>query len=219
MPTEIAGAAQLIKALRKVEPTMAKEINKNMAWFLKPIVKKARGFVPSDSEVLSGWSKPLSSADTIKYRAFPKFNSSIAKRGIGYSATPSRPNREGFSYLAQIHNKSAAGAIYETAGRKNPMGQPPAPDYSHLGLSNYREDRKKYNKSLNKKAGKQFIDALPDLVDAKPRTGAGRISRKYKGRLIFKAWAEDQGKANSAILKAVEYSLNNVSYDMGKVVK
>jgi hypothetical protein len=38
--------------------------------------------------------------------------------------SPSKPNKNGFVALARILNKSAAGAIYETAGRKNPKGQP-----------------------------------------------------------------------------------------------
>jgi hypothetical protein len=35
---------------------------------------------------------------------------------------------------------------------------------------------------------------------------SGRASRKMKGRAIFRAWAEDQGKANAAVVKAIENS-------------
>jgi hypothetical protein len=48
------------------------------------------------------------------------YSATVAKRGITYKTTPSKPNRRGFRSLARIMNKSAAGAIYETAGRKNP---------------------------------------------------------------------------------------------------
>ena len=41
------------------------------------------------------------------------------RKGITYKATPSKANRRGFVALASIFNKSAAGAIYETAGRKS----------------------------------------------------------------------------------------------------
>jgi hypothetical protein len=46
------------------------------------------------------------------------------------------------------------------------------------------------------------------IVNAYQRqTGqAGRASRKMKGRAIFRAWAEDQGKANAAVIKAIEDS-------------
>jgi hypothetical protein len=47
------------------------------------------------------------------------YDAAIAKRGITYRTTPSKPNRSGFSALASIFNKTAAGAIYETAGRKS----------------------------------------------------------------------------------------------------
>jgi hypothetical protein len=35
---------------------------------------------------------------------------------------------------------------------------------------------------------------------------AGRASRKMKGRAIFRAWAEDGGKTNAAVIKAIEKS-------------
>jgi hypothetical protein len=38
----------------------------------------------------------------------------------------------------------------------------------------------------------------------------GRVSRKMNGRLIFRAWGEDQGKTNALVVKAIEKSLNNV---------
>jgi hypothetical protein len=33
--------------------------------------------------------------------------------------TPTKPNRQGWSSSVSIHNKTAGGAIYETAGRKS----------------------------------------------------------------------------------------------------
>jgi len=204
MATELKGAVEMREALKQFTPDLAKETSQEMADLLKPVVKKARGFIPSNSSVLSGWSKPVSSADTINYRPFPRFDSSVAKRGIGYSTTPSKPNKAGFSYLATIANKSAAGAIYETAGRKNPSGQP-----RFAGVGN--ESGRGFNKSLNPNAGVQFLDNLNGtgkLVNAKPRMQGqrGRVSRKFTGRAIFRAWYEDGGKANAAVLKAIENS-------------
>lgn len=51
---------------------------------------------------------------------FPTYTARIAKRGIGYKTTPSKPNRRGFRSLARVFNNSAAGAIYETMGRNTP---------------------------------------------------------------------------------------------------
>jgi hypothetical protein len=65
--------------------------------------------------------------------------------------------------------------------------------------------------SNNPNAGKQFIDAMnrtSPIVNAFQRAEgqSGRASRKMKGRAIFRAYAEDQGKANAAVIKAIENS-------------
>jgi hypothetical protein len=72
-----------------------------------------------------------------------------------------------------------------------------------------RSGNKNQSKSNNPQAGAQFIDAMNQygqIVDANNQTGAGRRSRKMKGRAIFRAWAEDGGKTNAAIIKAIENS-------------
>lgn len=110
MPTEVKGGIALRKALRKFTPDLAKETQKEMAAALKPIVQQARNLVPSISP-LSGWRPRAMSEAT-----FPTWDSKIAKRGITYSTSPSKPNYRGWSYAASIRNKSAVGAIYERAG-------------------------------------------------------------------------------------------------------
>jgi hypothetical protein len=115
MPVSVKGGIELRKALRNFAPDLAKETQKEIASYLKPVVKEARGFIPSQSP-LSNWAR--------EGGRFPAFNSSIMKRGIGYKTTPSKPNSRGFRALAQIRNMSAAGAIYETAGRKAPGTKP-----------------------------------------------------------------------------------------------
>jgi hypothetical protein len=54
---------------------------------------------------------------------FPTYNARIVKAGVGYKTTPSKPNRSGFRSLARVFNKSAAGAIYDTMGRKTPQSR------------------------------------------------------------------------------------------------
>jgi len=115
MPVTVKGGLDLRKALRNYAPDLSKEMPKEIASFLKPVVKSARGYLPTDSQILSGWrDRPRA------YGKFPLYNAKIARSGITYKTTPSKPNREGFRSLATILNKTAAGAIYETAGRKNP---------------------------------------------------------------------------------------------------
>ena len=211
MPATVKGGVELRKALRKFAPDLAKETQKEIAGLLKPITAKARGFIPSNSP-LSGWGMPSKGSwERLQW------SSSEAKRGIGYKTTPSKPNSKGFRALARIVNASAAGSIYEQAGKNNPQGREQAPTYkvAVLGHSNYgkniRSGSKDQSLSNNPYAGKQFIDALNQtgrIVDAYQRGQgqAGRASRKMRGRAIFRAWAEDGGKANAAVIKAIETS-------------
>ena len=203
MATELKGAIEARKALRKFEPELAKELRKEMAELLKPIAKKGQGFIPST--VLSGWSKPASS-DT-EYRQFPRYDASKAKKGIGYRTSPSLPNNNGFRSLARIVNTSAAGMIYELGGVVNPQGRQPGTDKASM-------------KSLNPNAGKQFIDALDAtgrIVDASRNNGGAPKSNKMKGRGIIKAWAEDGGKTNAAVLKAIQNSVDIYNKAMARV--
>jgi hypothetical protein len=210
MPTEVKGALALRKALKDFAPDLAKETQKELGNLLKPITNKARGFIPSQAPI-SGWARSSSTA----WGSDRIWSTGKAKRGIGYKTTPSRPNKQGFRALARVVNASAAGAIYETAGRKNPNGREQAPMARVVRESqaNYgqmiRSGNKNQSKSNNPNAGAQFIDAMNQygqIVDANNQTGAGRRSRKMKGRAIFRAWAEDGGKTNAAIIKAIENS-------------
>jgi hypothetical protein len=200
MPVELQDAVALRKALKQYNPELAKETQKEIARNLRKVVSRARGFVPSDSP-LSGWGNQTG---IWEYRGF---NATLMKRGITFSATPSKPNRRGFRSLATIFNKSAAGAIYETAGRLNPQGMPPAQRVKKYRngrfITEWQSDRT-VNKSANPNAGRQFINALPPLVDSQQSNSAGRRTRKTKGRLMFRAWAEDQGKTTAAVVKAIQ---------------
>jgi hypothetical protein len=116
MPASVKGGIKLRKSLRAFAPDLAKALPKEVGAALKPITKTARGYLPDDSEVLSGWLARENSQ-----ARFPSYTARIVKAGIGYKTTPSKPNRRGFRSLARVFNKSAAGAIYETMGRKTPQ--------------------------------------------------------------------------------------------------
>ena len=115
MPTSVKGASNLRKALKQFTPDLAKETTKEIGNFLKPVVKNARGYVPLNSDVPSGWLVGNQKGKLARVA----FDSGIAKRGIAYKTTPSKANRRGFKALVSILNKTGAGAIYETAGRKS----------------------------------------------------------------------------------------------------
>jgi len=193
MATTLTGASQLQTALRKFEPDLAAELRTEVAAFLQPIVKKARGYIPSDFTP-SNWRGET------KTGKWPIYNATLMRRGIGYKTTPTKPNRRGFSYAASIHNKTASGAIFETAGRKNPGGMQKAPKGTP-------RTNKNFSHSNNPLAGSQFISALDNaspLKQGNTRTGSGRRGRYMVGRLIYRAWAEDGGKTNAAVIKAIE---------------
>ena len=116
MPVEVKGVVELRKALRHFAPDLAKSLNKELGAAVKPVVKQARGFLANNSEVLSNWAGTKTRADG----RFPQYDYAVARRGITYKTSPTKPNRKGFRSLVSIFNKSAAGAIYETAGRKTP---------------------------------------------------------------------------------------------------
>jgi hypothetical protein len=178
MQITVESNADLRRALRRFAPDLEKALKKEIALALKPVVRQARGFVPSSSP-LSGWAPRSFSEGT-----FPPFNASQIKSGIGYKTTASKVDRNGFSSMARIVNATRAGAIYEGAGR---IGPQPWVGPKAGSRSN------KVSKSINPNAGQQFIDALP------PLTG----SLKGRGRLIFKAWAQNQGRAEGAVRKAI----------------
>lgn len=213
MAVRLEGAVELRKALRKFEPELSKQTQKEMRDALKPLVNKARGYLPASGSVLRNWSVSNQTANG----KFPYYDYSLAKRGITFKTTPSRPNRNGFRSLAAIINKSAGGAIYETAGRKHPMGRPQAPmvkHYTDAGTANarfegryIRSGNKDQSMSNNPNAGKQFIDSMGQMVKVTRQVGQrGRISRKMNGRVIYRAWQEDGGKTQDAVIRAIEKS-------------
>ena len=210
MPTEVENALELRLALKKYMPDLAKETQDEMANALRPVVARARGFIPADSKLLSGWVKGTASIDTINYRAFPTFSSSDAKRGLGYRVTPSRPNKSGYVSLARIQQSNAGGAIYETAGRLNPNGKKQGPIVDRYKNGVYDQTThtgKQYSTSLNPNAGQQFMENLNSagpLVNARPKGLKGRPSRKQIGRAMYRAYAEDNGVALTALIKAIE---------------
>lgn len=208
MPVVLEGGVALRKALQQYTPELAKETQKEIAGHLRKVIVRARGFIPTESP-LSGWANPVGEWE---YRAF---NAGVISKGLGYSTAPSKPNKHGFRTLAQIFNKSAAGAIYETAGRKNPQGQTPGGgSYTYypggVKTTGTRATGKTNNRSWNPNAGRQFIDAMPPLVDSQQSNSPGRRSRKTKGRLMFRAWAEDQGRTTAAVVKAIQAANNKV---------
>jgi hypothetical protein len=181
---EIRGNADLRKAMRRFTPDLEKALQKEIGSVLRPVVRQAQGFVPASSP-MRGWA-----GRSFSEGKFPTYNAATIIKGITYKSTPSAINENGFSSMASIQNKSRVGAIFEGSGRANPQGQP------WVGPKAGSKSNK-VSKSNNPNAGRQFIENLPPLVS----------SLKGRGRLIYRAWAASQGKAEGATMKAIDIAL------------
>ena len=217
MRVEVKGIVEVQKALKKFAPDLYKEMNKEIRAAMRVVVKEAQGQVPDQITGLSGWQdqgKQVVSRTAGKVRGFPKYNPNVIRKGLGYSLGRSRRNSAGFVNVYRLLNRSAAGAIYETAGRKNPQGRSPIQSvssdsfvqgfegtYKYKGKVRNRATRN-YN-SNNPFAGYQFVTAIND--EAKLES-IGR-GRKNQGRLLYAAFAKDQGKVTKATFKAIDTAI------------
>ena len=194
MPAEVKGVIALRKALNAYAPDLAKELTAEITKSLKIIQKDARGFVPiSAPGGLYNWNENASGRKITarssmfrtfntegRVRMFPLYDAGTIKRGIVYRTGYGKPNSRGFRSLFRVRNTSAAGSIYETAGRIYPAGQA--------------------SKSNNPNAGARFIQQGPLY-------GRKRDGQDMRGRVIFRAWDQDEGKQNIAIFKAIDVAI------------
>jgi hypothetical protein len=205
----LRGSLKLRRGLLSYEYDLAAETKTEVEKALIPVTNKAKGFatVPKG---LSSWFKQSNGS-------FPSANLGDIRQGIRSSSDPSRPNRKGWVSLARVENQTAAGAIFETAGRKNKDGRAPfqltrGAIYGTYGTEGrYRKQVrgkvKGYN-SNNPFAGYHFTHAIQA---ASPLTQNPQLirGRKGTGRLIFRAWKQNNGVANAAVIKAIEKTTQN----------
>jgi hypothetical protein len=178
MPVNVTGVKQLQKAMREVDKDLNKEMSRNIKQAMLIVRDRARGYLPQQSEVLSGWGKGTASIETIidPKRLFPPYDYGFARNGVQYSAGQNKRNNRGFKAAFYVYNNSRSGAIFETAGR---LGKP------------------RYDRSLNPDAPEQFNAAAEMLSSMK---GQGM----QKGRVIFRAWDETKNKVIPEVVKAID---------------
>lgn len=192
MPVIIEGVVGLKKALRQLAPDIKKEMDKEIRNALKPIIRDARskvdGKAPGD---LINWNDPGYTRKPRvpgKKEAFPSYDQTIIRRGLTYSVATSRMQNSGFVSLFTLFNKSRTGAIIERAGR--------------AGAPNPRAA------SNNPDAGERFIGAMNGIGGLVDYSGRGR---KSTGRLLYAAYARNQGRALNATLIAIEKAKRNLA--------
>lgn len=185
MPVTVEGVVGLRKALGKLAPDIRKELDKEVRSALKPIVADARSKVPGSAPGgLYNYNYPgyERKSRTGRKSGFPSYDSKAIRKGLTYSVTPSRVRNSGFVSLFTLLNRSASGAIIETAGRANAGGSP-------------------RSQSNNPNAGSRFIGAMNGVGALVDYAGRGKEST---GRLLYAAYARNQGKALDATMKAIQ---------------
>jgi hypothetical protein len=204
MPAEVVGVKDVLKGLEFINEDMRQRIRNAIDPIMRGVSSKAKGFVASNTDVLSGWAKASGNPGT-----FPKYDATVVRAGIGYNPGENKTFRNGFKVSNYVYNASRPGAIYEVAGRLNPQGRAVFQMLPSKGASGTYSKRSAKSKAFeefksnNPFASQQFIAAL-EPVTSQPKIkdirGAGR---KTKGRLIYKAWAQDSPKVYDAILNAI----------------
>lgn len=181
MPVEVKGVSKMRSALRKIDPNVYKALNNEIRPVLSGMVRDARMMVPQYflSGAMNNGKESVSR--TSRKRAFPKYDAMEIRRGLTYSMGRQKGQDNGWQSLYSLLNKSAMGAIIETAGRLHPNGDPKS-------------------QSNDPQAGERFIRHA-DGISSLKHFGKGR---KQQGRLAFAAAANNQGKAIASIMASIQ---------------
>ena len=205
MPVNVTGVQATLKAMRKFDPDLAKQMNMQIKGAMMPIRDKAQAYAPANSQMLSGWAGSSASEATATYRAFPKYDQAEVTAGIIYRQGANNSGqvagakfRRRFQVTHYIANTSASGAIYETSGR--------------LAAS------RKASRSLNPNARAQFLELLGPLYGTRGTSDPRFGNTDQRGRLIYRAWDEDNGRAAQAVNLALNSAVErfNANSAMGK---
>jgi hypothetical protein len=222
MPAEVVGVEDVLKGLQFYDDDMYERIRATISPLMRDVEAAAKSDVPGNGEMLSGWSKPISSQ--VDYRPFPKYEAAMVKGGIGYKEGKNKKFKNGFQVENYVYNISAAGRIYETAGRVNPQGRAPFTSiHEGGGVVAYEKERTRKSRSRatrsynsnNPFAGYQFVTKLEPLTPQPKLPGMRSGGRKTKGRLIYKAWAKKSPGVYAAIVKTI----NTKAIDFNKATE
>lgn len=119
----LTGLKETLSALKEFDKNAVKEFTKTINSELGLAKKDAQSFVKADPP-LSGWAtRPARNPRTRGGAGWPAWDQSIIKGGIKASKAERRVRSDYTTSAGGLINKSAAGAIYELAGRKNNTGR------------------------------------------------------------------------------------------------
>jgi hypothetical protein len=184
MPTVVKGVTEARRVLSKVSPELYKQMNARITVGLKDVQNLARSEVVDNIFGLRNFTDTgvVRESRTSRARAFPMYNAALVRKGLTYSIGKQKRTNNGFTALYSMLNKSAAGAIIETAGRLNPYG----------------DERSQSN---NKDAGAHFINAITGTFGDLQQTGK---TRKTQGRLMGDAVSQRKAKLTHEILRSID---------------
>lgn len=118
----LTGLKETLDALKQFDKDAVKEFTKTINSELGLAKKDAQGFVKADPP-LSGWAtQPARNPRTRGGAGWPAWDQSVIRSGIRTSKAERRVSSDYTTSAGGLFNKSAAGVIYELAGRRNKTG-------------------------------------------------------------------------------------------------
>lgn len=115
----LIGVKETLKALEQFDKQAVKEFNKLINSELRSAKQEAQGLVTAEPP-LSGWNTvPAAKPRTRGGAGWPSWDQSIIRAGITTTRAEGKVKRDYTTNAGALKNRSAAGVIYEVAGRKN----------------------------------------------------------------------------------------------------
>lgn len=220
MAVVVEGYQGLRKALKELAPNLAREMDREIRSELIPIVEAAEAKVPAAIfGAPDNWSNYVGKNTNAGY--FPQYDAGEIRRGLTYSLGRQKKSKMGYVSMITLLNKNPAGAIAEQAGKIHPYGRPQyAQRFTKYGTP-YRIRGSRQSLSDNPDAGRMMIDRLNERMGPLKNYKSSN-NKRTEGRLLYAAYAENQGKALDAIMKAIEtartkFNQQSVLYDMKQV--
>jgi hypothetical protein len=119
----LTGVKQTLKALEAFDKAAVKEFNKVINHELNTAKKEAQAEV-SATPPLSGWrTQPAAKPRSRGGAGWPAWDQSVIRSGISTSKAEGKVRKDYTTSAGALKNRSAAGVIYELAGRTNKTGK------------------------------------------------------------------------------------------------
>ena len=115
----LTGVKETLKALQDIDKDAVKKFTKVINSELKSAKQDAQSYVDPEPP-LSGWStQPARNPRSRGGAGWPAWDQSIIKQGISSTKAEGKVRKDYTTSAGALKNRSAAGVIYELAGRSN----------------------------------------------------------------------------------------------------